>query len=66
MIALFIHEDAVSYVVDQYNRIWYIDTFYDEDGVECDEQDAVIATVICREEGWGTARLRLMSQPTVQ
>jgi hypothetical protein len=61
-----INEGEVSYVVDTNDRVWLIKDFFDEDGEECDEVDAVTATIYHRDFGIGVAHLNLMEEPTLQ
>lgn len=61
-----INEDAISFVVDTADRVWIIETYFDEDGEECDEDDAVTATIYHRDFGTAVAHLNHMEEPPIQ
>lgn len=63
---LFIYVDFDSFVVDAFDRIWIVQQFFDDTGLECEPDMAVSADVICEgSDIRATAILSVMNHPEV-
>lgn len=70
MTDLIIHHDdpenpTPSFCVAADNTIWFIHTYYDHEGMECEAENAVTASIHNEVHGYGTAILHQMTRPEV-
>jgi len=63
---VFVNVDGLSFIIDMVDDLWIVDEFYDDDGIECDPENALFAAVWRRKDGMkGVAHLAQMENPEI-